>query len=60
MTYMGNQGGIYKTLGDKKKRQKTPTCKYEHRLDFVQLSQSRFPKTHYSHRHNTMHFHKTV
>ena len=38
---MGNQGGIYKTLGDKNKkqrrRQKTPTCKYEHRLDFVQL-----------------------
>ena len=39
---MGNQGGIYKNPWRKKKekgkrRQKTLTCKYEQRLDSIQL-----------------------
>ena len=38
---MGNQGGIYKNPWIKKKkkrrRQKTLTCKYEQRLDSIQL-----------------------
>ena len=60
---MGNQGGIYKTLGDKKNKKedkKHPHASMNTDLILSNFSQSRFPKTQYSHRHNTIHFHKTV
>ena len=57
---MGNQGGIYKNSWRGKNKKKHQHASMNIDLILSNFSHSRFPKTHYSHRHNTMHFHKTV
>ena len=49
-----------KTLGEEKTKKKHQHASMNIDLILSNFSQSRFPKTHYSHRHNTMHFQKNV